>query len=250
MKKILGICAVLMALTIPVLAQDADDNRRQDDRDDAVRRDNRGYGQGQWRSPLSSEDQQRFDSYYSRWLEYRRANNRDEIVSMENRMRDVMSRNNIPSNVPFEQIASNGNQGYGGYYGQRRASLSSEDQRQFDSYYSRWLEYRRTNNRGEIVSMENRMRDVMSRNNIPSNVPFEQIASNGDQGYGRHYGQRRARLSSEDQQRFDSYYSRWLEYRRTNNRDEIVSMENRMRDVMSHNNIPSNVPFEQIASRR
>jgi len=27
------------------------------------------------------------------------------------------------------------------------------------------------------VSMEERMRDVMSRNNIPSNVPFDEIAS-------------------------------------------------------------------------
>ena len=48
MKRILGICTVLMALialTVPVLAQDADDNRRQGDRDDARRQDNRGYGQ-------------------------------------------------------------------------------------------------------------------------------------------------------------------------------------------------------------
>jgi len=50
MKRILGICTVLVALialTVPVLAQDADDNRRQGDRDDARRQDNRGYGHGQ-----------------------------------------------------------------------------------------------------------------------------------------------------------------------------------------------------------
>jgi len=57
-------------------------------------------------------------------------------------------------------------------------------------------------------------------------------------------------LPAEDQQRFDSYYSHWLEYRRTNNRDEVVSMEKRMRDLMSRNNIPSDVPFDEIASRR
>jgi hypothetical protein len=96
----------LIALIVPVLAQDADDNRRQDDRDDARRQDSRGYGHGQWRGRLSSDDQQRFDSYYSRWLDYRRTNNRNEIESMENRMRDVMSHNNIPPNVPFDQIAS------------------------------------------------------------------------------------------------------------------------------------------------
>jgi hypothetical protein len=49
MKRILGICTVpmaLIALTVPVLAQDTDDNRRQGDRDDARRQDNRGYGAG------------------------------------------------------------------------------------------------------------------------------------------------------------------------------------------------------------
>ncbi len=58
----------------------------------------------------------------------------------------------------------------------------------------------------------------------------------------------RGRLSPDEQQKFDSYYSRWLEYRRTNNREQVESMERRMHDVMAHNNIPANVPFEQIAS--
>jgi hypothetical protein len=180
MKRILGICTVLMALivlTVPVLAQDADDNRRQGDRADAHRQDNRGYGHGQQQARLSSEDQQRFDSYYSRWLDYRRTNNRNEVESMENRMRDVMSRNNIPSNVPFDQIASNNGRGYGDHYRQSRGRLSSEDQQRFDSYYSRWQGYRRTNNRNEMESMEKRMRDLMSHNNIPSDVPFDEIAS-------------------------------------------------------------------------
>jgi len=106
MKRILGICAVLMALTVPVLAQDTDDNRRQGDRDDARHQDNRGYEHAQQQARSSSEDQQRFDSYYSRWQGYRRTNNRDEMASMEKRMRDVMSHNNIPSDVPFDEIAS------------------------------------------------------------------------------------------------------------------------------------------------
>jgi hypothetical protein len=177
MKRILGICAVLIALIVPVLAQYPDDNRRQGDRDDARNQDSRGYGHGQWRGRLSPEEQQRFDSYYSRWLDYRRTNNRDEIQSMENRMREVMSRNRIPSDVPFDRIASNGDRGYGGDYEQSRGRLSSEDQQRFDSYYSRWMDYRRTNNRDGIESMDNRMRDVMSHNNIPSNVPFDRIAS-------------------------------------------------------------------------
>ena len=186
MKTILRICAVLIALLafpVSMLSQDADDyrrqdgNRRQDDRGDVDRQYNRGNGHGQWRGRLSSEDQQRFNNYYSRWLGYRRTNNRDEVASMEQRMREVMSRNSIPSDMPFDQIASNSDRGYGGHYGHRQARLSSEDQQRFDSYYSRWLEYRRTNNRDEMVSMETRMQDVMSHNNIPSDVPFDEIAS-------------------------------------------------------------------------
>jgi hypothetical protein len=169
MKKFLGICMVLTALaavTVPVMAQDADDHRWQGDRD------HRGY-RG---SRLSADDQQRFDSYYSRWQEYRRTNNRGEMESMEKRMRDLMSRNHIPSDVRFHEIASNGDRGYDDHY-RRQPRLSSEDQQRFDSYYSRWVQYRRTNNRDEMESMEKRMREVMAHNNIPSNVPFDEVAS-------------------------------------------------------------------------
>ena len=47
----------------------------------------------------------------------------------------------------------------------------------------------------------------------------------------------------------DSYFQRWLNYRRTNNRDEIVSMERRMFDVYDHYGIPHNVPFDRVASQ-
>src|SRR5882757_8395300 len=134
--------------------------------------------------------------------------------------------------------------------------LSSDDQRRFDSYFSRWQEYRRTNNRDEIISMEKRMQDVYQHYGIPSTTPFGRIASGGqrdnrwdrdrddDRGGNRWSG----RLPSDDQRRFDSYYSRWLEYRRTNNRDEIVSMEKRMQDVYQHNGIPSNTPYDAVAT--
>jgi len=55
MKKYLGIMALLLAIALPVFAQ----GRR-----------------------LSSDDQRRFDSYFSRWQEYRRTNNRDEVISI------------------------------------------------------------------------------------------------------------------------------------------------------------------------
>src|SRR5437867_8853813 len=60
----------------------------------------------------------------------------------------------------------------------RGRQLSADDQRRFDSYFSRWQDYQRTNNRGEMRSMENRMQDVYRHYGIPSNTPYSRIASN------------------------------------------------------------------------
>jgi len=176
--------------------------------------------------------------------------------------------------------------------------LSGDDQRRFDSYFSRWQDYRRTNNQGEVRSMEGRMQDIYRHYGIPANTPYARVASNGggygDGGYGRGGYDRRGRdynwdwynnrdrdwdrqdrdwerdrrgdwdryrdrdrgywtqnqrLSGSDQGRFDSYFQRWLNYRRTNNRDEIVSMERRMFDVYDHYGIAHNVPFDRVASQ-
>jgi hypothetical protein len=169
-------------------------------------------------SRLSADDQSRFDSYYSRWLQYRRTNNRDEIVSMEKRMQDVYAHYGIPSNTPYDRVASNGggygNSGYGnGGYGR-------------DWHHDR-------DNDGDHD------RDDRWRNN-------------GYGGYGNNngYGRNQARLSADDQRRFDSYYSRWQQYRATNNQSEVQSMEGRMRDIYAHYNIPPNTPFGAVASGR
>lgn len=181
MKKILAIAGLMMVMLLPAFAQ----GRR-----------------------MSTEDQGKFDSYYSRWQQYRQTNNRDEASSMEKRMQDLMSRYGIPSNVPYDRVANGGNYGYGdrgayqnregyqdrdrdgdrdrddanrnrGQYGgqQWRGRLSGDDQRRFNSYYSRWRNYQRTHNREQMGSMEERMRDVMNRNNIPADVPFEAVAN-------------------------------------------------------------------------
>jgi hypothetical protein len=153
---------------------------------------------------------------------------------------------------------------------QRR--LSGDDQRRFDSYYSHWQDYRRTNNREQTSSMENRMQDIYRHYGIPSDTPYGRVASNGNRGWGRDWdrdrdrdGDRgrgwdrdrgwgrdrfRGRLNSQDQARFDSYYSRWLQYRQTNNRSEMASMEGRMRNILNAYQIPLDTPFGEIASRR
>jgi hypothetical protein len=95
MKKLFGVCAVLIAMISPVLAQD-EDHHRDDDRRQEQRR------------ILSPDDQRKFDSYYSRWLEYRRDRNHEQVESMEKRMRHVMERNHISPDTPFDVVASNG----------------------------------------------------------------------------------------------------------------------------------------------
>ena len=105
MKKLLGILSLLV-ISLPALAQ-----------------------WQQWR--LSADDQRRFDSYFSRWQEYRQRNDRDQVMSMERRMYDVYAHYNIPMQTPFWRVASNGRSGRNPW----RGRLSADDQRRFDSYF-------------------------------------------------------------------------------------------------------------------
>jgi hypothetical protein len=109
MKHFLGVFVLAVWLLLP-LSSAAQNPRFDDDR-----RPNQGYGAAhdRWQGLLSTEDQSRFDSYYSRWLDYRQTNDRENGNNMEDHMRDVMSHYNIPSDVPFDHIASNSYQGYG-----------------------------------------------------------------------------------------------------------------------------------------
>jgi|SRR5690349_7128411 len=66
--------------------------------------------------------------------------------------------------------------GYGYGRGAWQGRLSGSDQGRFNSYYDRWMQYRATNNVGEMRSMEGRMRDVYSRYGIPPNTPFGEVA--------------------------------------------------------------------------
>jgi hypothetical protein len=104
MQNFLRIFAVAVCMLLP-LSSVAQNQRSDDDR-----RPNQGYGVSydRWQGRLSTEDQGRFDRYYSRWLDYVETKDRDNRNRVEDRMRDVMSHYNIPSDVPFGQIASNG----------------------------------------------------------------------------------------------------------------------------------------------
>ena len=188
MKKIFTVAALLIAMILPSAAQ--------------------------WRqNRLSEDDQRRFDSYYSRWQDYRRTNNREQISSMENRMQDIYRHYGIPSDTPYGRVASNGDRGWGR---DRDWDHDRDRDRDWDRDRDRDRDWGRDRDRG------------------------------WDQGGGRY----RSRLSTQDQSRFDSYYSRWLQYRQTNNRSEMASMEGRMRGIMNSYQIPLDTPFGAIASRR
>jgi len=125
-----------------------------------------------WR--LSPDDQSRFDSYYSRWMDYQQKNDRDQVASMEGRMRDIYARYNIPPNTPYWRVASNARE----QRGRHRWNLSASDQQRFDNYFSRWQDYRQRNDRDQIRSMEGRMQDIYRHYNIPANTPYFMVASN------------------------------------------------------------------------
>jgi hypothetical protein len=85
------------------------------------------------------------------------------------------------------------------------------------------------------------------------NVDLTMFRNGGNQGPGCNDWGRQSYhgvLSGEYQQKFDSYYSRWLDYLHTSNWDEVWSMEKRMRDVMVNYKIPLETPFQDVASTR
>jgi hypothetical protein len=228
MNRLVLASAGLIAMALPAVAQTQAHPTYRDlvkpaafqwqdndhDRDDRWRN---GYGRG---TRLSADDQRRFDSYYSRWQEYRRTNNGDEIRSMEGRMQDIYSHYGIPANTPYDRIASNGG-GYGGYGNGGYGNGGYGNGGYGNGGYGRW----------------GRDRDHDGDHD-------------GDDRWRGNRGYNQARLSADDQRRFDSYYQRWQQYRATNNQGEVASMEGRMRDIYAHYGIPSNTPFGAVASGR
>jgi len=142
------------------------------------------YPARNYRGRLSAHDQSEFDKNYTKWVNDTRKNDRDDIARDERHMQDIMARNNIPPNVPFDQIASTGyaNNGIAAYpaNGSWQGRLTPDDQRDFDRYYSRWVDDMRVNNRDAVAGDAARMQEIMARNNIPANVPFDQMVGNGE----------------------------------------------------------------------
>ncbi len=224
------------------------------------------YGQPQgWHGVMSADDQQHFDKYYAKWLDDTHRNDRDDIAKDAQHMQEIMARYNIPAGVPFDQVASNAVPGVSPAYGQVPAygqapaygqvRLSPDDQREFDKDYGKWVEATRKNDLDDVDKDARKMQEIMARYNIPPNVPFQAIATNGYAAgpngvypYNNGYAQPAQRLSDKDQKDFDKAYRKWLDAKHKKDMDDVDHNARKMQNIMARYNIPANVPFDRIAS--
>src|SRR5215469_13683136 len=227
MKQLLGILALVLVSGLPALAQ--------------LQR-------------MTPDDEDAFNGYYSRWLQDRQTNNRDDMVSMEHHMQDLMGKYAIPSDTPYAQVASQENAppGYNdrdrGYAGRWQGQLSPDDQNKFNKEYTKWQESNAKNDRDDIDKHARNMETIMQRYNIPPDTPFDQIATAA--GYGGHIDVRQyqGRLSADDQKHFDKAYEHWQSDRARRDQDDIAKDEGKMQEIMAKYNIPRGVPFDALAS--
>ena len=138
----------------------------------------RGYA-GSWQGQMSADDQNKFNKEYKEWLEESREGDRKGIAKHEGKMQEIMARYNIPPNTPFDAVATTN--GYSQHYDYRQfqGRLSPDDQNKFNKEYKEWLEERREGDRNGIAKHEGKMQELMSRYNIPRDVPYDLIASGG-----------------------------------------------------------------------
>ena len=241
MKKLLGSVIMLAAMALPALAQ---------------------------MQQMKPDDQQKFDNDYSRWLQDKQTNNRDDMVSTEHHMQDLMNKYSIPADTPYDQIASQNNMapppppGYnngpynnnpaynnGGYDNRSYANqMSPDDQNKFNKEYSKWQEANAKNDRGDIDKHARNMEELMERNNIPQNTPFNAIATTS--GYAPRVDVReyQGRFSPDDQKKYDKAYEKFQRDRAKHDRDDYAKDEMKLNEIMAKYNIPRDVPYDALAS--
>lgn len=228
MKRLLGILALTCALGLPAIAQ--------------LQR-------------MTPDDESQFNNYYSRWLQDRQTNNRNDMVSMEHHMQDLMNRYGIPSDTPYDEVASQGNQGpnYGDrdndrYAGNWQGRLAPDDQNKFNKEYQKWQDANAKNDRDDIDKHARNMEEIMLRYNIPPDTPFDTIATYVQNGSHNDFRRYQGRFSPDDQKKFDKAYEHWLNDRSRNDRDDIAKDEGKMQEIMARYNVPRGVPYDVLAS--
>ena len=226
MSRLLGILALMLALGLPAVAQ--------------IQR-------------MTPDDEGQFNNYYSRWVQDRQTNDRDDMVSQEHHMQDLMNKYGIASDTPYDQVAAQ--EATGPQYGDRdrddyrwQGHLSPDDQNKFNKEYQKWQDANAKNDRDDIDKHARNMETLMQRYNIPPNTPFDAIATAS--GSAPHYDYRRyqGRFSPDDQKKFDKAYEHWLNDRSRNDRDDIAKDEGKMQQVMARYDIPRGVPYDVLAS--
>jgi len=234
MKKLLGSLIVLAEMALPALAQ---------------------------APPMSPDDQAKFDNYYSRWIQDRQNGDRDDLVSSEHHMQDLMNKYAIPANTPYDQVASQNASGYdnraydnrdynnraydnSGYANQ----LPGDDQNKFNKEYTKWQEANAKNDRDDIDKHARNMEQIMQRDGIPPNAPFASIATTN--GYGQHYDVRQyqGRFTPDDQKKFDKAYEKWRSDRAKHDRDDYAKDEGKLQEIMAKYSIPRDVPYDVLVS--
>lgn len=239
MKKLLGSLIVLAAMALPALAQQA--------------------------PQMSPDDQQKFDNYYSRWAQDRQSGDRDDMVSSEHHMQDLMNKYSIPASTPYDQVASpntappanydnrgyNNNAGYDnrpynnqGYNNQ----LSPDDQNKFNKEYTKWQQANAKNDRDDIDKHARNMEELMQRNNIPQNTPFNAIATSSGYAPREDVREYQGRFSPDDQKKFDKAYEKFQRDRAKHDRDDYAKDEEKLNEIMAKYNIPRDVPYDALAS--
>jgi hypothetical protein len=233
MKKLFGSLIVLAALALPALAQ--------------VQR-------------MTGDDQDKFDNYYSRWVQDKQNGDRDDMVSMEHHMQDLMNKYSIPADTPYDQIAAQNNMAPPPAYNNRAYDnrgydnrsyanqLPGDDQNKFNKEYAKWQEANAKNDRDDIDNHARNMEQIMQLDNIPQNTPFNAIATTS--GYAPHENVReyQGRFSPDDQKKFDKAYEKFQRDRAKHDRDDYAKDEEMLNEIMAKYNIPRDVPYDALVS--
>jgi hypothetical protein len=235
MKQLLGSLIVLAALALPGLAQA--------------------------QQQMSPDDQQKFDNYYSRWVQDRQSGDRDDMVSSEHHMQDLMNKYSIPADTPYDRVASqnevappspayNNNPTYNPAYDNRGYGnqMSPDDQNKFNKEYTKWQQANAKNDRDDIDKHARNMEQLMQRNNIPQNTPFDAIATTSRYAPRENVREYQGRFSPDDQKKFDKAYEKFQRDRAKHDRDDYAKDEEKLNEIMAKYNIPRDVPYNVLVS--
>jgi hypothetical protein len=235
MNKFFGSLIVLAAMALPALAQGPQ---------------------------MSPDDQQKFDNYYSRWSTDRQNGDRDDMVSSEHHMQDLMNKYSIPADTPYDRVASqnevgppppayNNNPNYDnrGYDNRSYANqLPGDDQNKFNKEYAKWQQANAKNDRDDIDKHARNMEQIMQRDNIPQNTPFNAIATTNGYAPRENVREYQGRFSPDDQKKFDKAYEKFQRDRAKHDRDDYAKDEEKLNEIMAKYNIPRDVPYDALVS--